>query len=109
MGKPILLLAAGVTAAALAIPSAGNASAEETVKVKDFAFSPASLTVRHGTKVTWKFQDSTKHNVTVKKGPAKFHSSDIRRGKYSHKLTKPGTYKLICSIHPDMHQTIVVS
>jgi plastocyanin len=64
--------------------------------------------VRHGTKVTWKFQDGTDHNVTVKRGPAKFHSKDIARGTYSHKLTKRGTYKLICSIHTDMHQTIVV-
>ena len=109
MRTPILLLAAGVTAAALAIPSAGDAAASKTVKVKNFAFSPSSLTVRHGTKVTWRFQDSATHNVTVKKGPAKFHSADKRRGKYSHRLTKRGTYKLICSIHPDMRQTIVVS
>jgi plastocyanin len=108
MRKPILLVAVGATAAALALPAAGDAAAAKTVKVQNFAFSPSTLTVRHGTKVTWRFQDSATHNVTVKKGPAKFHSRDIRHGKYSHRLTKRGTYKLICTIHTDMHETIVV-
>jgi plastocyanin len=80
-----------------------------TVKVDDFAFSPASLSVRAGTSVTWRFQDSATHNLTVGRGPAKFHSKDIRRGSYSRTLTRRGTYKLMCSIHPDMHQTIRVS
>jgi plastocyanin len=108
MRKPIMLLAAGAAAAALAAPAAGHASASKGVTVKDFAFSPSSLTVRHGTKVTWTFKDGVKHNVTVKRGPAKFHSKDIARGRYSHKLATRGTYRLICSIHTDMHQTIVV-
>ena len=109
MRKPIILLAAGATAAALAVPAAGHASASKTVSVKNFAFSPASLTVRHGTKVSWTFKDGVKHNVTVKRGPARFHSKDMARGTYSRKLTRRGTYKLICTIHTDMHETIVVT
>jgi plastocyanin len=102
------LLAGAAAAAALALPCTSHAAAR-TVTVDDFAFSPASLAVRAGTTVTWKFKDSTEHNVTVRRGPAKFHSKNIRHGSYSHKLTRRGTYKLVCSIHPDMHQTIRVS
>ena len=47
--------------------------------------------------------------ATVRRGPAKFHSKSIRHGSYSHTLTRKGTYKLICTIHPDMHETVRVS
>jgi plastocyanin len=102
-------LLAVAAAAALALPATTSAAASRTVRVDDFAFSPGSLAVRAGTTVTWKFQDSATHNVTVRRGPVKFHSRDIRRGSYSRTLTRRGTYKLVCSIHPDMRQTIAVS
>ena len=104
----IPLLAGAAVAAALAIPGVSQASAR-TVTVDDFAFSPASLSVRAGTTVTWKFKDSSKHNVTVTRGPARFHSKNIRHGSDNHTLKRRGPYKLICSIHPDMRQTIRVS
>ena len=103
---PLLALAA---AAALAIPATASSAASRAVTVDNFAFSPSSLSVRAGTTVTWRFRDSTKHNVTVRSGPVKFHSKDIRRGSYSRTLTRRGTYKLVCSIHPGMRQTIRVS
>ena len=103
-----LIAGVAAAAAAFAIPSSSQAAAR-TVTVDNFAFSPASLSVRAGTTVTWKFKDSTKHNVTVTRGPARFHSKNIRHGSYSHTLKRRGTYKLVCSIHPDMHQTIRVS
>jgi plastocyanin len=102
------LAAVAAAAAALAIPATSDA-ASRTVTVDNFAFSPASLSVRAGTTVTWNFKDSTRHNVTVRRGPARFHSRDIRRGSYSRTLKRRGTYKIFCSIHPDMHQTIRVS
>jgi plastocyanin len=107
--KPVPLLVLAAAAAALAIPGTTHAAASRTVRVDHFAFSPASLSVRAGTTVTWRFRDSATHNVTVRRGPARFHSRDIHRGSYSRRLTRRGTYKLICSIHPDMHQTIRVS
>jgi len=45
----------------------------------------------------------------VSKGPRKFHSSFQRKGTFSHKFRKAGTYKIICVIHqPDMRMTIKV-
>ena len=45
----------------------------------------------------------------IKSAFSKFHSKDIRRGSYSRTLTRRGTYKILCSIHPDMRETIRVS
>ena len=109
MRRSALLVCAAAAVAALGLPSAGDASAAKSVTVKNFAFSPSTVTARHGTKITWKFRDSTTHNVTVKRGPRKFHSRDIRRGNYSKVVTAKGTYKLICTIHPDMHMTLKVT
>ena len=99
-----LLLAAAISAVAVAPASA----ATKSVSIDDFAFSPASLSVSKGTKVVWNFEDSATHNVTVKSGPKKFHSKDKRSGSYSRKLKQAGTYRIHCSIHPDMRQTITV-
>jgi len=99
-----LLLAAAISAVAVAPASA----ATKSVSIDDFAFSPASLSVSKGTKVVWNFDDSATHNVTVRSGPKRFHSQDKRSGSFSKKLKKAGTYKIFCSIHPDMKQTITV-
>jgi plastocyanin len=104
------LIAAGATAAlaagALAIPAF---AATKTVQVKDNVFAPKSITVSKGTTVKWVWKGKAPHNVKVTKGPAKFSSTTQVKGSYSRKLTKKGTYSLICTIHaPDMKMTIRV-
>jgi plastocyanin len=84
-----------------------TASGTATVDIKNFAFSPASLTVTKGTKVTWKFEDSTAH--TVKADDGTFTSPALANGKtYSYTFTKTGTFKYICSIHQYMTATVTV-
>jgi plastocyanin len=87
--------------------SAGTGSSGDQVEVKDFAFSPGTLKVKVGTKVTWKFDDSTAH--TVKADDGSFHSSGLSGGKtYSFTFSKAGQYSYICSIHPSMKGEIDV-
>jgi plastocyanin len=110
MKKYLAVLAAVAVAgvAALAVPALGAAT--KTVKVLDFKFTPTKLTVKKGTKVTWKWGGKIVHNVTVTSGPKKFHSATITKGTYSQTLTKPGTYKIVCTIHaPGMAMTIKVT
>ena len=104
--RRILALLA-LTAALIAF-SAVAAFASSPVKVKDDYFSPRTLTVRRGTKVTWQWAGVLRHNVTVKSGPVKFHSRTQARGMFSYTFTKPGTYHLFCTIHPFMKMTVVV-
>ena len=104
--RRLVPLAAAI-AVAVALPSTASA-AKRTVKVDDFAFKPASLSIAKGTKVKWKFLDSEAHNVAVISGPVKFKSKTMKRGTYKHKFKQAGTYKLHCTIHPDMRQTIAV-
>jgi plastocyanin len=104
----------GVLALALAGASAASAPKPRTVKVGDDYYSPVKLTVKKGTKIKWSWLagNSDSHDVRLKSGPKgvkKFHSqlaaSDYS---FSKKLTVPGTYRIYCSLHKEMKETIVV-
>jgi plastocyanin len=98
--------ATAVAAGALAIPAL---AATKSVEVKDNKFVAKSITVSKGTTVKWVWKGKAPHNVKVTKGPAKFSSTTQVKGSYSKKLTKAGTYTILCTIHaPDMKMTIKV-
>jgi plastocyanin len=104
------LIAAGTAAAlatgALAIPAF---AATKTVTVKDNVFGPKSITVHKGTTVKWVWKGKAPHNVKVTKGPQKFASSIKTSGTFSKKLSKAGTYTIVCTIHaPSMKMTVKV-
>jgi plastocyanin len=45
----------------------------------------------------------------VRSGPARFASPIRNRGRYAHRFTRPGTYRLVCALHaPGMKMTVVV-
>jgi plastocyanin len=88
-------------------------SKTKSVEVDDNYFvkegAPRTVTVHKGDKVEWEWEGSNPHNVTVKKGPVKFHSETQSSGSYEKKLRKVGTYKIVCTIHaPDMRMTLKV-
>ncbi len=109
------LLVVGLLTALLgALLTAGPAlSKRKGVEVDDDYFvregKQATVTVQRNDRVVWKWEGTNPHNVTVKKGPVKFHSKDKTSGTFSKKLTKRGTYKIVCTIHsPDMRMTLKV-
>lgn len=95
-----------VAAGALAVPAL---AATKSVQVKDNKFVAKSITVKKGTTVKWIWKGKAPHDVSVTKGPAKFKSSVKTSGSFSKKLTKAGTYSIVCTIHaPDMKMTVKV-
>jgi plastocyanin len=82
-------------------------AADTSVNIKNFAFAPTATTVTVGTTVRWKNLDGEPH--TVRSIDATFASGALdQNDSYSVKFDKPGTYKYVCSIHPQMVGTIVV-
>jgi amicyanin len=78
------------------------------VSISDFKFNPATLTIPAGTTVTWTNQDEEPHTIAAKDGS--FHSPGLdTHGTYSYTFTNPGSYDYICSIHPFMTGTVVVT
>jgi hypothetical protein len=81
-----------------------------TIAVRDFAFDNPNLSIPLGASLSWRFLDTVRHNVTFANGPQAFSSLYLRAGKtFSHRFTKPGTYRLFCSLHPiSMHEVVDV-
>ena len=84
-----------------------GATERPEITIKDFDFGPMSLTIKAGAAVTWKNLDGEPHTVVSEDGL--FRSTALDEGDtFSFTFTKPGTYKYDCSIHPQMHGTIIV-
>lgn len=94
------------TTAPIATSTTAPTSGGNNVSIASFAFSPQSLTVTAGTKVTWTNKDSTTHTVTADGGA--FNHMLSPGDTFSFTFTKAGTYQYHCSIHPTMTATIVV-
>jgi len=105
MKKLSILAAVLVAAALLAVPAL---AATKSVTVGDTYFKAKSITVSKGTTVKWVWRGKLPHDVKVKTGPVKFKSTIKTSGSYSKRLTRSGTYRIICTIHPNMKQTITV-
>lgn len=101
---------APATGAAASSAPAAQSSGNVVVNVKGMSFSPASITVNVGDKVTWRFDDGgIPHTVTGVKGAATAINSPIlKEGDYSYTFDKAGTYDYICTLHPDMKGTVTV-
>lgn len=79
----------------------------QQITIKEYSFTPASLTVAVGTKVIWTNQDQDPH--TIFSNDQKFRSSALDTGEsYSFTFNEPGTYPYFCSMHPSMTGTIIV-
>lgn len=87
-------------------PTPTTASSGNSVSIMNFSFSPNSLTVKVGTKVTWTNHDSVTHTVTADQGA--FNSPVPPGGSFSFTFSKAGTYAYHCMIHPSMTATIIV-
>jgi plastocyanin len=106
-----LALAMGLcalTTAAISTPAAAaQAPAGPTVKIDNFVFGPAAITVAVGTTVTWINQDDIPHTVVAddKSFKSKVLDTDER---FSFTFTKPGEFGYFCSLHPHMVGKVIV-
>jgi plastocyanin len=83
-----------------------NAEAD-AVKIDNFTFSPATLTVAPGMTVTWTNDDDIPHTILGKeKG---FRSKPLDTGnQFSFTFATAGEYAYFCSLHPHMVGKIIV-
>ncbi|MGH8861682.1 MAG: cupredoxin domain-containing protein [Jatrophihabitantaceae bacterium] len=81
-----------------------------TVTIKNFSFSPGTLTVKAATTVTVINKDAVTHTLTAA-AKSTFDTGDIAAGKTVtfRAPTNPGAHPYICEIHQYMHGTLTVS
>jgi plastocyanin len=91
-------------AAASAAPVAAS-----TVTIENFAFTPAAITVKAGTTVTWTNKDEEPHSVVSSDEPMRSPTLAGKDNTFSHTFSRPGRYAYNCGIHPFMHGTVEVT
>ena len=103
----------GTTPTATTPAGNGHAVTITTDSSGNFAFSPATLTVKVGTTVTWTNMTQAPHTVTSDDG--KSFDSGIATpipasgGTFSFTFKQAGTFGYHCQIHPFMKATIIVT
>jgi plastocyanin len=93
--------------AACSASAAPPAAALVKVTIENYHFVPATLEIAAGTSIIWTNKDDDAHTVMDTSGA--FRSGALDEGQsYAYRFAKPGTYRIACSMHPQMMETIVV-
>ena len=119
MGKVLLsitvvslfVLSFGFSKTSHAKPAASepNRSKEQyQVKIDNFSFGPATLTVSVGTTVAWINQDDVPHNIVSSEGKTLNSPVLDTDQKFSYTFTMAGTYSYYCGLHPKMTGEVIV-
>ena len=114
----LVLLVTAVVAGAGTTP-ASAAPKVKHVTIKNFAFTPQTITVKAGTKVTWKNADGVVHQLastdsmkTTASVTGMFGSGSLSKGRsFSFTYKKKGTFFFECIIHASMasmHGKVIV-
>jgi plastocyanin len=107
-----VIAAGALVVAATACGGSSSSSTSKTVPpnagavvdVKNIAFNPATVSIKAGQTVAWKFEDNVAHNVTGEG----FRSSDLTSGTFLHTFSSAGVYKYLCTIHSGMNGEVDV-
>lgn len=108
--SPEAALAAGEAAARASAPRgvvAGPARPGE-ISIANFAFTPKTMEIARGERVTWRNDDDVPHRI--QSGDGRFQPSGVldTKGSYELAFKDAGRYSYFCSIHPTMTGSIVV-
>ncbi len=108
LAVPIVALIAVLVTRAIEGPSTATAKAgPHAIVIKNFAFTPATLTVAKGTTLKVTNADGTTHTFSAKNGA--FSTGELAGGKSATvKLNTSGTFSFYCKIHNYMTGTLVV-
>ena len=101
VGVAAFALAAGLAFAAQAAP------APVTIKISNFTFNAATITVPVGTTVTWVNEDDIPHTVVASDKIFRSKVLDTDE-KFAFTFAAPGAFGYFCSIHPHMVGKVVV-
>jgi plastocyanin len=109
-GALVLVLALAAVPAAIG----ARATVEPEIEMEDFSFRPARKVVAKGALVVWKNRDRARHNASSiarrADGTRLFRTRTVG---FSGEVTaraprRAGTFRYLCTVHPNMRGTLVV-
>ncbi len=91
-------------------PPAAAASGVTSIDITAAAFSPATVTVKKGTTITWTNKDTTDHAIAEADSLSGPHSPQLKpNDSYTYTYSTPGTYHYQCAINPALTGTVTVT
>lgn len=81
---------------------------EATVTIDNFAFTPDTLTIKPGTKVTFVNHDDIPHSIVASRGEFRSKALDTDE-KFAFTFATAGEFVYFCGLHPHMKARIVVA
>src|SRR6266516_116152 len=107
-GISFLNLALFAIAGEITDANGADAATKNQIVIKDFHFTPGTLKVKPGEKITWINRDEEPHTVvSVEKQFKKSAPLDTDQ-EFTTIAGSPGNYSYFCSVHPKMTGTSVV-
>jgi len=80
-------------------PTGGGMTGGTTVSIRDFVFSPSTISVKVGTTVTWTNNGPSAHTTTS--DASVWDSGTLGAGgTFQHTFMQTGTFGYHCTIHP---------
>ena len=110
-GVALLVLSIGFSKTSHAKPAVGEQGSSREqyqVKIDNFRFGPATLTVPAGSTVTWINQDDMPHNIVSSEGKTLRSAVLDTDQKFSYTFAVAGTYPYYCGLHPKMTGKVIV-
>ncbi len=104
----LVVILSGMLMVGVAVHAAGAADGQTTsVKIDNFTFNPATITIKAGSTVHWTNGDDIPHTVASTDKLFKSKTLDTNDN-FEYKFDKPGTYDYFCSLHPKMTGKVIV-
>ncbi len=88
-------------------PASTGDPAPYVVDIKDFAFSPRTLVISVGSRVTWKNEDEEPHKLAETNHVFTSPPLDTGEG-FVYEFRRAGRYEYFCTIHPHMTGEVIV-
>jgi plastocyanin len=108
--KSALTLGLAVATATALTTAAAWAAGVVSVDQKGLAFSTAALTVSKGSILSFNNSDNTSHNILITGAGVNLNSGLQQPGvSFKAPMVKPGTYQVMCGIHPKMKMSVTVN
>ena len=102
-----MLFRKSLLSACLLVPMAARSDEAQQIKIDNFTFTPATLTVPKGTAVTWTNHDDIPHSIVLTALGVRSKPLDTDSA-FTYQFEKAGNFSYMCGLHPAMHGQVVV-
>jgi plastocyanin len=108
MHRRVFLILAGAGLARVGLTGAARADDATEIKIDNFVFNPATVTVKRGATVRWVNHDDIPHSVLFPALKLRSKVMDTDEA-FTHAFEQAGSFDYVCGLHPHMKGKLIVT